>query len=115
MNVQNLLKTYQGLSELRKAILRLKALLYFKTPVEGLRKCLYNLQYIFPKKDVLSIQDFNAHIDFLKAQRLLDRDGMLPTALIHSLTVEALDSEYASEYLNATSCCVFLLSFKDEF
>ena len=101
MNVQNLLKTYQNLSELRKALLRLKALLYFKTPVEGLRKCLYNLQYLFPKKDILSVQDFNAHINFLKSQHLLDRVEMLPRALIHSLTLEALDSEYASEYLNA--------------
>jgi hypothetical protein len=101
MNVQNFLKTYQGLSELRKAILCLKALLYFKTPVENLRKCLYKLNYLFPKKDTLSVQDFNAHIDFLKAQRLLDRDGLLPIALIHSLTVEALDSQYSSEYLNA--------------
>ena len=42
-----------------------------------------------------------AHIDFLKAQRFLDRDGLLPTSLIHSLTLEALDSQYASEYLNA--------------
>ena len=70
MNAQNLLKAYQGLSELRKAILRLKALLYFKTPVEGLRKCLYNLQYLFPKKDILSIQDFNGPYRFFKSTTL---------------------------------------------
>src|SRR3990167_4031662 len=101
MNVQNFLKAYQSLPELRKTILRLKALLYFKMPIENLRKCLYKLNYLFPKQDTLSVQDFNAHIDFLKAQRLIDRDGLLPTALIHSLTVEALGSEYSGEYLNA--------------
>lgn len=101
MNVQNFLKTYHGLSELRKALLRLKALLYFRTPVEGLRKCLYTLTYLFPEKEILPIHDFNAHIDFLKVQRLLDRDGTLPAALIHPLTADALDSQHASEYLNA--------------
>jgi superfamily II DNA or RNA helicase len=101
MNRQKFLTSYHKLPERLKALMRLKALLYFKTPVESLRVCFYELTYLFPAKTPLPILEFNDLTDQLKSQKLIDREGILPPALIHFLTVEALESEHAEQYLKA--------------
>jgi len=101
MNRQKLLTTYHKLPEQLKALMRLKALLYFKTPVESVRVCFYDLSYLFPSNTSLSIFEFNTLQDQLKSRKLLDRDGSIPSNLVHSLTLDALESDYAPQYLKA--------------
>jgi hypothetical protein len=78
MTLQKLLTTYHKLPEQLKALMRLKALLYFKIPIETWRACFYSLTYLFPTKTPLSISEFNALVDLLKAKKLLDRDSVSP-------------------------------------
>lgn len=101
MKVEKLLKIYHKLPEEKKAILRLKALLYFKTPIEILRSCFANLEYLFPVRRLITPQEFTSHIEVLKSLKLLDRDNLIPQTLIHSLTVDTLNSERAEDYLKS--------------
>ena len=101
MKVQRLLIVYHKLPEEQKAIMRLKALLYFKAPVESVRHCFSNLTYLLPVKKIIITQQFNSHIETLKRLKLVNREGLVPQVLIHSLTVDALNSEYAKDYLES--------------
>jgi SNF2 family DNA or RNA helicase len=110
--VQNLLRLYPKLSERSKALLRLKALLYFKVPVETWRECFYGLTYLFPTKLSLSIKDFTVLVNELKDKKFLDSAGVLPQALNHALTLEALNSEQAQQYLQALEKALARLGYR---
>lgn len=100
MKLETLLRYYHDLPELPKALMRLKALLWFEPSVDGLRIGLHRLPYLFPNKhEMLSLTDFNTYVAFLKSEYFLDKEGVIRSALIHPVTLETLACEHAKMYV----------------
>lgn len=101
MEWQKFSKAYAQLSEQQKAILHLKALVYFPISTETLRTCFYNLKHLFTTKVHRDHQEFKSALSGLQSCRLIGRNGQLSNTVIHFLTIEALRCEYAEHYLKS--------------
>ena len=99
---QNILEMYQELPERAKALMRLKALSYFKVPLDTWRECFYELTYLFPKNEPSYVGEFNTLVGQLKSRDLIRRHEAIPSALVHLLTRETVDfCEHGPQYLES--------------
>jgi len=103
MSVLNPLRSFQKLPEHLKAILRLKALFYFDVPLQILRESFYSLPYLSPDalRAAVSATDFQGYLTKLRTLGFINSSATLFQNYHHLLTVEALTSEHAEDYLHA--------------
>ena len=95
-----LLKAYEKLSDPYKALLSLMALAYFKVPTENLRSCFLKFPHVDSVDPKMGFAEFMMLVKNLKSQGFLDQYGYVQKELRHFLTVEALNSKHAKQYLD---------------
>ena len=112
MTSQKFLSIYRSLPERFKALIRLKALLYFKISSETWKACFYEIAYLFPTKTPLPILESNTLVNELKTKKLIDREEMIPSGMNHLLTLEAVQNEHGKQYLDAIETVAAQMTYR---
>lgn len=106
MKLQKFIKSYQELSEIEKAILLLKSLLYYRAPIDLLRTCFFGLDYLFKDSQKITNQELNGLLEKLKNKKFLDRDMMLQDSdknVSHFLMNQMVKHLHAPDYIKILS------------
>ena len=100
-HVQPYIQSYSNLSDLHKSILHLIALAYFDLGFGSLQECVGSLRHFFPSKDHFPNNKLTSAIQSLHSKKFLSYYNSLVRPLDHFLTLQALKSPLAAQYLEA--------------